>query len=208
MSRARRTGEIVAIVVCSLALRELTTEVAKVIGYRWASLPFFAMWFVACAAASYVWGWPRWWPARSAWSRRNLVVFVGVLVATDYLYGFKLPRIVAGDYAFHAPYTAVYFIAAAIAAPLVEEWLFRGVLWDAIRVRSTALVALLLTSTLFAVWHWVSIREPSWTGSGGTPILMHFAFGALMGLLRWRFDSIGLGIALHALYNGLYTVTS
>jgi membrane protease YdiL (CAAX protease family) len=209
MTTQRRVTEIVAIVACALASSELTRVIARMIGIRWGGLAFCAMWIAICVAAAIAWRMPpRWIPARSAWSSRmNLVVLAVVLVCTDFLYGFKVARIIALQVEFWGAYSFWFAVNAIVAAPVAEELLFRGVLWDAIRTRSSSLVALVVTSTLFGVFHWISIFQPSWVGSGGTPLLMHIAFGALMGILRWRFEAIGIGLVLHAFYNGLYVFT-
>ncbi len=88
-------------------------------------------------------------------------------------------------------------ISGALFAPLVEEWIFRGVLWRQLAPAGAppraAATALLATSIAFGLWHLPFADH--------APIHVHALFGAAMGLLRWRTGSIVPGIALHGLGN-------
>lgn len=94
------------------------------------------------------------------------------------------------------PKTPVYFllqfVAVAIAAPIVEELLFRGYLQTALSSRFGAPVAILLASFLFALVH----MQPY-----AIPALM--LIGLTFGYLYHRTGSLKVNIALHVVNNGL-----
>jgi membrane protease YdiL (CAAX protease family) len=69
-------------------------------------------------------------------------------------------------------------------------------------------VAAVITSLMFGLSHCRWMRWPTWFSPSGTPIVLHVAFGICMAVLRWRFASIGPGVAVHALWNALYPLTT
>ena len=85
-------------------------------------------------------------------------------------------------------------LSTCVAAPLFEEFIYRGVLFLGLRGRLGNLGALLLSSTLFAFAH----SQYEWEG-----LLSVGVFGLSCGLLTWRTGSILPGIVLHAAYNTL-----
>jgi membrane protease YdiL (CAAX protease family) len=204
---ARRIVEIVAIVAMFVAASELVRVVLPSGLGWWGGLTFYALWIPVIALVHVVQPLPPLVPAAETWTVPNAAILVAVVVTVDYIYGFAFARTIVGDRALHAPKTWQYLVNAAIAAPLIEEWLFRGVLWDAIEPRARTIGALAITSLLFGPWHWRSYFAPSWTGSGGTFVLLHSAFGALCGVLRWRFRSIAPGFIVHAIWNALVPLT-
>jgi membrane protease YdiL (CAAX protease family) len=120
-------------------------------------------------------------------------------------------RLLTGEIGFHAPEQWSWLVNGVVCAPLVEEWLFRGVLWDGIAERlkgpAAVIVPLVVTSFLFGTWHWGSILHPSWYGIGRTPVWVHMEFGAMLGILRWRLRALAPGMAIHALGNAFATLT-
>jgi membrane protease YdiL (CAAX protease family) len=87
-------------------------------------------------------------------------------------------------------------IAGAVAfAPVVEEWLCRGVLWDAIARLAPAPMVLAATAVLFALLHGIA-----W-GAFGLP--HRFVYGLLLGWVRSRTGSLVPGIVGHFLCNAL-----
>jgi membrane protease YdiL (CAAX protease family) len=87
-----------------------------------------------------------------------------------------------------------------LVGPLVEEWLFRGVLWSAVRRRSKPAATIVITSAVFALSHGLA----RWLEF---PCL--FAFGVLLGVLRHRSGSLAPTILAHSLTNfGIVTGTS
>lgn len=88
------------------------------------------------------------------------------------------------------------WVAAVVLAPLVEEWLCRGVAWRAAERLATPATALLVTSVLFGFLH----------GLGGGYLLElphRFVAGLVFGWLRWRSGSLLPGLLAHAIHNGL-----
>ena len=208
----RRIAEIVAITLWFVALREVIARAQLwldgTVHWHWLGLAFYGLWIPPCAVAIIAWGMPRWIPARAVWTRRNVLVVAGVWLASEAMYGFKLCNIALGNVPLHPPMFWQLEVNAAIAAPVIEELIFRGLLWRAIETRSGTRVAFVLTTLLFGIWHWSSMLHPSWVGSSGTPIYVHAMFGAVMATARWRTGALVPGIALHGLYNGLWALTS
>jgi uncharacterized protein len=94
------------------------------------------------------------------------------------------------------PKTPIYFllqfVAVAVAAPIVEELLFRGYLQTSLTTRFGAPVAILLASLLFALVH----MQPY-----AIPALM--LIGLTFGYLYHRTGSLKVNIALHVVNNAL-----
>lgn len=90
---------------------------------------------------------------------------------------------------------AVMALLVAGAVPFVEELVFRGVLFDALRERAGPRVALVGSSLLFGLMH----VEPS-------IVVATALLGGALGALRLRSGSIWPSVALHAANNGLAMV--
>jgi uncharacterized protein len=82
------------------------------------------------------------------------------------------------------------FALGAIAAPIVEEFLFRGLLYPLMRVRFKVVGAILLSSLLFAAVHFIPPLIPA--------LLM---MGVVLAYLAERYDSLYPAITVHALNN-------
>jgi uncharacterized protein len=82
------------------------------------------------------------------------------------------------------------FALGAIAAPLVEEFLFRGLLYPLMRVRFRVVGAVLLSSLMFAAIHFIPPLIPA--------LMM---MGVVLAYLFERYDSLYPPIAVHALNN-------
>ncbi len=92
---------------------------------------------------------------------------------------------------------------AILMAPILEEILFRGILWRDLERRGHGPIAcVLITAVLFALLHVVG-----WTAMGlpGPSIAVDFvviaALGAGFGLVRWRLGLIGGAIPAHMANN-------
>ena len=83
---------------------------------------------------------------------------------------------------------------AIVAAPLVEEPLFRGILLRALGRSSTPLVAAVWSSALFAILHPVG---------GWLPV---FALGLAAAMLRQRTNWLPACIVAHAAYNAVVSL--
>lgn len=84
------------------------------------------------------------------------------------------------------------FFLLAIVAPLIEELLFRGLLYGYLRGRAGVVLSVLVSALVFAVLHVV------------IPPL--FVMGAILAILAERNRSLWPSIALHASNNGLIVV--
>lgn len=90
-------------------------------------------------------------------------------------------------------------IAVLVAAPLVEETYFRGVLLRWLRTRMPAALAVLLSAVLFGIVHWKFALHP---GIGGMLLTAELALvGLLAALFALGARSVWPAIALHAGYN-------
>jgi membrane protease YdiL (CAAX protease family) len=135
-------------------------------------------------------------PAPGAWVTSNVVILAvgAALAAIDAMVHF---------HGWHAPTSAALGVSAIVLAPIVEEWLFRGVIWDRVVAltppRARVVIAIVVTSLMFAWWHAADPLHPFATAPG--PLVGYAQFGLAMGVLRWRFGCIGVGLVAHALYN-------
>lgn len=83
------------------------------------------------------------------------------------------------------------FALGAIAAPIVEEFLFRGLLYPLLRGRFKAVAAVALSAFLFAFLHFYPTLIPAL-----------LTMGIVLAVLVERYDSILPSIVVHALNNG------
>jgi CAAX protease family protein len=83
-------------------------------------------------------------------------------------------------------------IAVAVATPIIEELVFRGVILEGLRTRYPARTAVIVSAVLFGLMH-------------GIPWAMVNAFllGLFLGWLMVKTGSLQLCIVAHALYNGI-----
>lgn len=94
--------------------------------------------------------------------------------------------------------TAVYIVAflATFTAPIVEEVVYRGVLYSAFQRSLGVPVAVLITTFLFALVH-----VPQYWGSPGT-IFLICMLSLVLTLIRVRTNNLLPCIALHTVFNG------
>jgi membrane protease YdiL (CAAX protease family) len=88
---------------------------------------------------------------------------------------------------------AALVAVSVVAAPFVEELLFRGLLAESLRGRGKS-AAIWLSALAFALWH---LRPNA--------IWYYLLVGALLGLLYWK-RGLVCSMAAHATFNGLLTV--
>ncbi len=91
---------------------------------------------------------------------------------------------------------AVFFVLAAVFAPLAEELLFRGWIYTSLRRSVGVWLAILITSIFFALAHWEKTHLYA---------LAVFPVGVLLGVVRERAQSLKASITFHALYNAAAT---
>jgi tetratricopeptide (TPR) repeat protein len=84
------------------------------------------------------------------------------------------------------------FLSVVIVGPIVEEILFRGLIYGALEKRLHVFGALLVSSFLFALVHLQVVYF--------IPI---FCLGLVLGWARWKANSLGLPILIHVLNNGV-----
>jgi membrane protease YdiL (CAAX protease family) len=168
-------------------------------------IPFLLLWRCVRPEVRIAWRAPP-----GTWTRRNLVYLVALLIATEAVYGFKLSRVAIGWLPWFEQSTSLgYSLSAAIAAPIIEELLFRGYLWHELSrraptARAGLISAVLVSSILFALSHLPVLFGPYPAELGAWPPLhAHFAFGVLVAIARWRFRSIGVGVLIHAAWNAI-----
>ena len=83
-------------------------------------------------------------------------------------------------------------LGAALVAPIVEELVFRGLLYRYLRARWSVTRAVLLSSAVFALVHLAFPLMPAL-----------FVLGVALALAAERYGSLYPSIALHALHNGI-----
>ncbi len=84
------------------------------------------------------------------------------------------------------------FLSVVIVGPIVEEILFRGLIYGALEKRLRVSGAILVSSFLFALVHLQVVYF--------IPI---FCLGLVLGWARWKANSLGLPILIHVLNNGV-----
>src|ERR1035437_1220325 len=84
------------------------------------------------------------------------------------------------------------FLSVVIVGPVVEEILFRGLIYGALEKRFRVFGAILVSSFLFALVHLQVVYF--------IPI---FCLGIVLGWARWTAGSLGLPILIHVLNNGV-----
>lgn len=85
-------------------------------------------------------------------------------------------------------------IGAIIFAPIIEELVFRGVLFNRLKIRTGIIPAMIISSFLFAIGHEI----------GG--IISAFLFGICMCILYLKTDNILVPMSVHFLNNVIATV--
>jgi len=108
--------------------------------------------------------------------------------------------VLVGHYGLSTP-VAMMFAVSSIPVAFKEEFLFRGIMQNLLTERWDTLKAILMTSTVFTLWH-VGVWEPSiWTFGE------IFLASVIIGLMYVRSGSIAMVIALHAVYDAIYSFT-
>jgi membrane protease YdiL (CAAX protease family) len=96
-----------------------------------------------------------------------------------------------------APALGLLVLYTVILPPLLEEWLCRGVLWEALRRVANPRTTVVLTAFLFGMLHCL----------GGPLEFPHrFVGGLVLGWLRLRSGSLVPGIVAHGVHNALAVV--
>lgn len=105
------------------------------------------------------------------------------------------PRIVVLMSEGDAPHILTTVLIACVAAPLIEETLFRGVLLESLRRQGTG-AAILISGAAFAAWH----LNPA-------ALVYYSVMGALLGLLYVK-RGLLCSMAAHLAFNGVLTIAA
>lgn len=138
------------------------------------------------------------WPTTRALIEGVILVLLLVTLGdvTSYLTGHDIvPEAVADAYrtARESGDLLILGIAAVVAAPLIEELIFRGFMFPGYAASRLGVIGAIIVTS--AVWASMHIQyEPFYIGQIAV-------LGCLLGWLRWRSGSTLLTIALHAMVN-------
>ena len=89
----------------------------------------------------------------------------------------------------------VIFIVAVVGAPIVEELLFRGVLFEEIRNECSIKTTIFLTALVFGIYHFNIIQTPN-----------TFFMGLVLAYVYYKTGTIRAPIIIHATNNILATI--
>lgn len=138
-----------------------------------------------------------------------LVVFVNQSldwILTNLFHIQQMPEQLAVQFlkmTFGSPLLLILAIVSIIVlAPLVEEILFRGFLQSFIRQHLGSKQAIVITSVLFALFHYSSEQGIA----NLTIVVSLFVFSLFLGLLYEKRGSLAAPIALHSLFNAVNVV--
>lgn len=125
------------------------------------------------------------------------LAFAFALVWVDFILGSVFESAAGDDVVAPEPELGIALaLAVIVGAPLVEEWLCRGVLWRALAPLTTPRGQVLVSAVLFAFLH----------GLGGGFVLEfphRFVGGVALGVLRARSGSLVPPIVAHMTWNAL-----
>src|SRR5262245_35175340 len=88
---------------------------------------------------------------------------------------------------------AAYWFTLVVAAPIVEEMLFRGLLYRGLEAKLGALTTIMITSVLFGMVHYLGFGWPRAVATG--------CLGLLFGVIRWRTGNTTAAMVTHAAIN-------
>lgn len=97
--------------------------------------------------------------------------------------------------AFNGVGILVIFIVAVVGAPIVEELLFRGVLFEEIRNECSLKMTIFLTALVFGIYHFNIIQTPN-----------TFFMGLVLAYVYYKTGTIKAPIIIHATNNILATI--
>jgi uncharacterized protein len=141
----------------------------------------------------------RWNPPARAWVYRAVALGVGLALVNGMLSGLLerwIPKTLPIEQYMRNP-AAAYALAAfgILVAPVVEELFFRGFLYPALARPLGSALAVALTGALFALIHSSQLAH-AWI-----PLLLLFAVGAILTVVRARTKSVATCVIVHMAYN-------
>jgi len=89
----------------------------------------------------------------------------------------------------------VAFFCIILMAPLIEEYVFRGYIYNGIRHKKPALFTIVVTSILFVLPH-MAVYYMYWPAA-----ILLFGLAVLLALFRERYKSLVPAVLLHFGYN-------
>ena len=124
-------------------------------------------------------------------------VAVTNLLVLNFIGEFENPQIAAisGEQGFSWLTFGLMLLLAGVVAPLVEEILFRGLLYGWLRSRLPIVLAVVVSAAVFAVAHVIPILVPA-----------RFVVGIILAVAYDLSGSLWLSILLHSLQNSLAVV--
>jgi len=123
-----------------------------------------------------------------------LAILVGVgCYAMAWAYATGLNSLFSSSSDLEIPAPPAWWIVV-VFAPLLEEWMFRGLAWEAVRRIGGVRLTILVTSTLFALMHGLN-------GGFWLEFPHRLLGGLLLGVVRYRTGSIYPAILTHAVWN-------
>lgn len=126
-----------------------------------------------------------------------LVLFAAGMEALNHILERPIPEWMISSYA-SAGIVPLFWITLVVAAPVFEELLFRGFLFEGLRYSALGSVgAVLITSALWAVIH----IQYEWV-----EVVTIFAIGIIFGIAKIKTNSLYTVIILHALMNFVATL--
>ncbi len=169
-------------------------------GYSWHVLGAVAVLIIeraTCGSLASPWGWSNWTPSLKHFWRVTWVC--SAVIAVLLLIAVMVIRI--GEYQFgihpknirHPDEFWGWIMFAVVTAPLVEEWIYRGVIQPRMRIAIGPKWAIFWNGILFWIYHWV--------GHGQITGLNHLAGGWLFAWSWQRTNSLVAPTLLHALGN-------
>jgi membrane protease YdiL (CAAX protease family) len=100
-----------------------------------------------------------------------------------------------GEGGIDAAEAGLLLITTSVAAPVVEEFVFRGLLYRYLRARRGIPTAMVVSAALFSLGHFIPLLMPSL-----------FLLGLALAWVAQRYDSLYPAIALHAFFNAIATI--
>lgn len=101
-------------------------------------------------------------------------------------------QVLGGEASLSSADYLLLLVIGVVIAPIVEEFLFRGLLYRYLRRRKSVAYAVVLSAVIFAAAHFIPTLIPAL-----------FVLGIVLALVAQRYDSIYPAMMLHALNNGI-----
>jgi membrane protease YdiL (CAAX protease family) len=198
----------VGLVVFLLMVKGLSRQSSEEEGFLWKAIAGYLACGLGIFAASYFarvrLGFRT--PSRRvAWASGIAIGIACVWVAGRFVWKHPLHTL-AGLSAAEGHSIAYFYVCGLLLVPVVEEMLFRGLLWSAIGTRWPGRLgpisyASLVTALLFGFLHWPGLYGQA-TSGGWVVVASATAGGLVFGYLRDRLGVLWIGLAVHVIGNG------